>query len=51
MSVTVAEEGNRRKSGPNSSEVRQSLLDIKSWFVVRAVRASVCAVWCDCMVT
>jgi len=33
MSVTVAEEGNKRKSGPSSSEVRQSLLDIKSWFV------------------
>jgi len=33
MSVTVAEEGNKRKSGPSISEVRQSLLDIKSWFV------------------
>ena len=33
MSVTVAEEGNRRKGGPSSTEVRQSILDIKSWFV------------------
>lgn len=32
MSVTVAEEGNRRVGGPDSAEVSQCVLDIKSWF-------------------
>ena len=32
MSVTVAEEGNRRIGGPDADEVTQCVLDIKSWF-------------------
>jgi len=32
MSVTVAEEGNRRSGGPDLSEIRQCVVDIKSWF-------------------
>ena len=32
MSVTVAEEGNRRVGGPTVSEVGQSVLDVLSWF-------------------
>jgi hypothetical protein len=33
MPVVVAEEGNKRAGGPSSSELRQCILDIKSWFV------------------
>lgn len=32
MSVTVAEEGNRRKGEATSAEVEQYILDISSWF-------------------
>jgi len=32
MSVTVAEEGNKRVGGPSQGEVNQCVLDIKSWF-------------------
>jgi len=32
MPVVVAEEGNRRVGGPSRSEMRQCILDIKSWF-------------------
>ena len=32
MSVTVAEDGNKRVGGPSLSETRQCVLDIKSWF-------------------
>ena len=32
MSVTVAEEGNRRRGEMGAEEVTQCVLDIKSWF-------------------
>lgn len=32
MSVTVAEEGNRRQGGPSAVEVQQCVLDVLSWF-------------------
>lgn len=32
MPVVVAEEGNKRAGGPSKSELRQVVLDIKSWF-------------------
>ena len=32
MSVTVAEDGNRRVGGPELAEIRQCVLDAKSWF-------------------
>mmetsp|Transcript_8923 Transcript_8923/g.9436 ORF Transcript_8923/g.9436 Transcript_8923/m.9436 type:complete len:179 (-) Transcript_8923:180-716(-) len=32
MSITVAEEGNRRRGDMSEDEIRQCVLDIKSWF-------------------